>query len=868
MTDDVDRGLLIQAEAAYDLVLGDPARYGPAVAELVRRARERDDREALVVALRAQAWFERSRLANRRARALLDEAVSAAADLPVRMGEALVTRSAVNQELGRIDAAVRDLDRAAGLVDAAGRPDLDLKRASLLHNIGRLAEAAAVYRGILDSTAPADVRVRAANNLGLIESLRGRSGPALAHLAEATALAPAVGPAFVAVVAHNRALVLAQCGRLAESVEVFTAAEQLFLDAELPLGEHLGEHAEVLADLRLLPEARELSQRAADELEHHDVPLMAAEARLRVAQIDLLRDEPVPAIASAAQARALFRAHRRSAWTARATVVIAQARLAAGTADRTDLAACRRAGRTLTEQGHAAAAVDAHLTAGRVAVAVGSPAVAERAWQAAQAAARRGPVLVRLKGELAAALAARLDGDDDGVLGRSRAGLGDLARHRDALASAELRALAAGHGVELGVLGLDVLLRRGSPAQVLEWMERTRAASLLRAQPPAPDAVRDDRAALALLQSEVAEARRAPDGRLAELTARQAELEARIRRATWQVRGAGAGAGRVTLAQIRARLDGRVLVAYGRGSADRLVAVVVDGRRSRLVDLCPLSDVRDERDALQFALHRLALGARRPAAARASAEHALARLRALLVEPLRVPADGPLVVVPVGELHRLPWSALHAGPVSVAPSASTWVRAVDRAAPPPDEAPLLVAGPGLPGASKEVELLAGAYAHPTVLDGAQAGVDAVATALGTAALAHLACHGLLRADNPVFSGLQLADGLLTVHELDLRGIAPHRLVLAACDSAADVNVAGDELLGFVSALLGRGTAGLVASVVTVSDVESVDLMTALHAGLRGGASLPAALHAARAGLDRDDPAQFVNWCAFTAYGAG
>jgi len=873
MIDDVDRGLLIQAEAAYDVVVGDPARYGPMAAALVRLARDHGAREALVVALRAQAWFERARLANRRARALLDEAVAiAAADgLTARLGEVLVTRSAVNQELGRVDAAVRDLDRAGQHVDATGLPDLELKRASLLQNIGRLAEAAAAYRGILDSpVATPEVRVPVANNLGLIESLRGRSATALAHMQQATELAPAVGPAFVAVVAHNRGLVLAQSGRLAESLEVFTAAEQLFRDAELPLGEHLGEHAEVLADLRLLPEARELSQRAADELEHHDVPLMAAEARLRVAQIDLLRGEHDAAIASAEQARALFRRHRRTAWTARATVVIAQARLAAGSAGRADQDGCRRAGRVLAVHGHAAAAVDAELTAARVAAAAGSTAVAGRAWRAAQASARRGPMLVRLKGELAAALAARLGGDDEEVLARSRAGLADLARHRDALASAELRALASGHGVELGVLGLDVLLRRGSPARVLDWMERTRAASMLRAQPPAPGAVRDDRAALAQLYSEMAEARRTSGAPLAGLTARQGELEARIRRAVWQLPDAGTDAAPLPSAQVRARLDGQVLVAYGRTGADQLIAVVLDGRRSQLVTLCGLAELRDERESLHFALRRLAAGARRPAAARASAEHALAGLRALLVDPLQVPPDVPLVVVPVGELHRLPWSALHRGPVSVAPSASTWARAVDRAAvaPPPRDEPLLVAGPGLPGAAKEVERLAGGYAHATVLDGAQAGVDEVATALGTASLAHLACHGLLRADNPVFSALQLADGLLTVHELDMRGIAPHRIVLAACDSAADVNMPGDELLGFVSALLSRGTTGLVASVVAVADVASIELMTALHTGLRGGATLAQALHTARAGLDRDDPAQFVNWCAFTAYGAG
>ena len=82
-------------------------------------------------------------------------------------------------------------------------------------------------------------------------------------------------------------------------------------------------------------------------------------------------------------------------------------------------------------------------------------------------------------------------------------------------------------------------------------------------------------------------------------------------------------------------------------------------------------------------------------------------------------------------------------------------------------------------------------------------------------LAHMACHGRLRADNPAFSSLQLHDGLLTLHEMEIRRIAPHRMVLAACDSAVDTAYEGNELLGFVSALMARGTCGLVASIVVV-----------------------------------------------------
>jgi CHAT domain-containing protein len=139
--------------------------------------------------------------------------------------------------------------------------------------------------------------------------------------------------------------------------------------------------------------------------------------------------------------------------------------------------------------------------------------------------------------------------------------------------------------------------------------------------------------------------------------------------------------------------------------------------------------------------------------------------------------------------------------------------------------------------------------------------------LGGAGLVHLACHGWLRADNPLFSSLVLSDGPLTVQELRTSGVAPHRLVLASCQSGADVAYAGDEVVGFISSLLARGTAGVVASVAAVPDVAAVDLMYALHEGLARGGTLAHALYDARERLDRTDPAAYVNWCTFSAYGA-
>ena len=75
------------------------------------------------------------------------------------------------------------------------------------------------------------------------------------------------------------------------------------------------------------------------------------------------------------------------------------------------------------------------------------------------------------------------------------------------------------------------------------------------------------------------------------------------------------------------------------------------------------------------------------------------------------------------------------------------------------------------------------------------------------------------------------------------------------------------MLGFVSALFTRGTAGLVASTLVVPDVGTVSLMGNLHDHVRAGRTLAQALHAARSTLDLAETGDFVNWCAWNAFGA-
>ncbi|WP_214406914.1 CHAT domain-containing protein [Pseudonocardia lacus] len=181
---------------------------------------------------------------------------------------------------------------------------------------------------------------------------------------------------------------------------------------------------------------------------------------------------------------------------------------------------------------------------------------------------------------------------------------------------------------------------------------------------------------------------------------------------------------------------------------------------------------------------------------------------------------------------------------------------------------VLVAGPDLAGARREVDELAALFPGATVLAPPRSTVPAVIAALSGADLAHLGCHGLLRVDNPTFSALRLCGGDLTLHALDQLGAAPRRVVLAACDSANGFVYDGNEVLGFVSALMARGSTAVAANSAPVGDPESVPLTTGVHRALRDGAAMAEAVHTGRAVLDREDPRQFVSWCVTTAFGGG
>lgn len=123
---------------------------------------------------------------------------------------------------------------------------------------------------------------------------------------------------------------------------------------------------------------------------------------------------------------------------------------------------------------------------------------------------------------------------------------------------------------------------------------------------------------------------------------------------------------------------------------------------------------------------------------------------------------------------------------------------------------------------------------PRVIDG-----------LDGAAVAHLACHCVFRAESPLFSSLRLTDGPLYVHDLMNLREAPDTVVLSACDVGRNVSHASAEILGMATAFFALGTRSLIASTVPVPDSQlTSSLMVEFHRRLSQGSPPAQALSTA------------------------
>jgi tetratricopeptide (TPR) repeat protein len=775
---------------------------------------------------------------------------------------------------GRTAAGLAALDEAASQSNGVLAGRVMMRRGSLLRELGRYSEALTdLHRSItlLRRGGDAVWQARAHNHRFLVYAMLGQAARADRDLVIAGRLLAEAGQELESAMAvHSRADVAFQSGDLPAALSFLDQAGERYAALSVVKQGLPVDRCAVLMAAGLAAEALVVTDSAIRRIDRDGAyATKKAELLFAAARAAQAAGEPATAAERAAAARDLFRAQRRPWWQARASFVLLQSRHQAGDRSGRLRAQASRIADHLDQLG-AEEAPTAHLLAGRLAADRGRAAEADRHLARAARFRHRGPTFGRPAGWLAHALRAEARGATSAALVACRRGLAAAEEHQRALGAAELRAHATAYGTELAAIAQRHATRRGDARMLLVWTERWRASAL--AVPPVrPPDDRELAADLAALREvgrrlEAAHADGSATSRLEHDRLRLEEsIRSRTRRAAAAARGRDQGAG-TGVDEILHGLGGHRLVELVTVD-DLLYAVTAVGRRVRMHLVGPVRDAVREVDLARFMLRRFAYG--RPAVgALANLDAASERLQRALLGPSAAElAGGPVVVVPPGRLHAVPWSllpVLRGTPVRVAPSASTWLRA--RQAPPPRGRQVaLVGGPGLDGTAAEIAKIAQGYPDAVVLGDGRATAERTLAALDGAWTAHVAAHGVFRADNPLFSSLRLDDGPLTVYDLGRLRRAPFRLVLSSCDSGVAAHVGADELLGMVSALVPLGTVNLLASVVPVNDAATAPFMMAFHDHLRAGADFAEALCAAQ-GSGVDDPVAAATALSFVALG--
>lgn len=259
-----------------------------------------------------------------------------------------------------------------------------------------------------------------------------------------------------------------------------------------------------------------------------------------------------------------------------------------------------------------------------------------------------------------------------------------------------------------------------------------------------------------------------------------------------------------------------------------------------------------------------------------------------------------LVIIPDGQLDQLPFAALvdprterflvEQQVIEVAPSAATFVAARARGRQLNAGRPsiLAVGDPRpdlehyqnllpLPAAANEARRVAQLYSRRDVLVGERATRDALLASARNYDVLHFAGHALVNRVDPSRSSLALArspnsmqPGALFAYELSASRFAHTRLVvLAACGTGSGVQSDSAGTLSLARAFLAARVPSVVASLWSVPDGSTGELMAAFHAHVSRGEQPAEALREAQLTLLRAGESALRSpsaWASFQALG--
>jgi tetratricopeptide (TPR) repeat protein len=812
----------------------------------------------------------------------------------------LYQRGVEHGNAGRHAAARRALDEAARRTDD---PDL-LARiggtiAYVASETGDADAGIALCRSAL-GTAGMSSHTRAilTSQLGLIELRRGDGAAALPLLTSAI-LELGDDPARLGRVHLNRGLVYLERGEVANALADFARAADAFARSDEPveLAKALNNQGyaamlagDLIAALRLMDESRPVLAAlspvalATCDADRAEVLLAAGmtgeatellgsvartygsrglrqaqgEAELVLARALVLEDAPGAAVVARRAARR-FRARGAEGWALRADAVAIMAEVQAGggsgaLTERADAVAERLAASHFQSD-----ATALRLQAARLRIRGGRLDDARRIIAEVRVTAGTRVTTRLLAREVGAELAVA-DGRPRRALAIARAGLDELGEWQSTFGSLDLQSSLVGHGRRLVLDALRIAMANGRPTEAFEWSERTRSLSsrIVPLRPPSDQRIADDLTELRQLRA-LDPAPQSADGR------REAALRQAVRRRQWADRGSGSVAAVAEIDDVQRQLDssGAVLLSY-LWAGESLSALVVTPEEATLTDLGAWAPIRGILDGLLADLD-MAAASLPPAlerAVRASLRERLDRLAAAIVLPVlpRLGA-GRIVLTPPGVLSGVPWSMLppFAGrPITLPTSATRWLEQRQSALTLASAG--FSAGPGVERAVEEVTAAAASWGSSSVLLGSEASSEGVASLAAHVDLLHVSAHGRHSADNPLFSGIELADGPWFGYDIGQLPRVPSAVVLSACELGRSAVRWGLEALGMSQAWLHAGARCVIASPAIVGDSAACDLLSAAHDLLATGAAPADALAAASGSVGFSS--------SFQCYGAG
>ncbi len=400
-------------------------------------------------------------------------------------------------------------------------------------------------------------------------------------------------------------------------------------------------------------------------------------------------------------------------------------------------------------------------------------------------------------------------------------------------------------------------------------------------------------AELSAIYNQLFETGDASQARIQEMQNRAASLEQEISRLRLQSAGRQSADpldSPLPLEPLRSVLqDGEVLLAF-HVLDDRIIAFLVQSGNVQLIKgFRPLADIREMLFRLGDQWERFKAGPdfvnRNLAALERSTNHILEDLYRACFAPFdRVWEQGALdepaklTIIPHGLLHQVPFHALYDGngylvdraEIAYAPSAAVyWLCRQRTGATFLNGLVAAVADTAIPLVEEEARAVAASLEESGLAIelhlGEAATTARIKAGAGNSDLLHLACHGLFRSDNPIFSALKLEDGWLTAADiLDLR-LKPGLIVLSACETGRSRVLQGEELIGFPRAFLGAGASSILVSQWLAQDEPTTRLMTDLYRGIGSGEGLAAALRHAQIRLRSTHPHPYY-WAPFVLIG--